>query len=113
MGSDVLMELNKPQVIQVSTYEVHLLTGKMNFGTLMYYMDRFRIDYLALNLSVAEDIKTCSQLISRLKLEGCDVKIVCTGEVLSKKIAKDIGADGYTLNSSDIVKVMEAVDDKN
>ena len=112
LDSKVMVNLKKPQVIHMYAYDIHLLFTRINIPTLIYYIDRFKIDYLALNIPLTKYIKTSQQIINQLKAKNHHVIIICTGDAITPQIAKDIGSDGYTLSGDDIIRVMEYIDHK-
>lgn len=112
LDSNVMVTLKKPQVIHMYAYDIHLLFSRINIPTLIYYIERFQIDYLALNIPLTKYIKTGQHIINQLKAKNRDVIIICTGDAITPQISKDIGSDGYTLNGDDLMRVMEYIDDK-
>lgn len=112
LDSKLMVTLKKPQVIHMYAYDIHLLFSRINIPTLIYYIDRFKIDYLALNIPLTKYIKTGQHIINQLKAKNRDVIVICTGDAITPQISKDIGSDGYTLNGDDLMRVMEYIDDK-
>jgi len=112
LDSKVIVALKKPQVIHMYTYDIHLLSSRINIPTLIYYINRFKIDYLALNIPLTKYIKTSQHIINQLKTSNRQIIIICTGDAITPQIAKDIGSDGYTLNGDDLMRVMKFIDNK-
>lgn len=112
LDSTIMLGIKKPQVIHMYAYDIHLLFSKINIATLIYYIDRFKVDYLALNIPLTKYIKTSQHIINQLKAVNSEVLVICTGDAITPQIAKDIGADGYTLNGDDLIRVMEYIENK-
>lgn len=110
--SHLIESIKKPQVIHMYAYDLHLLFSSLNMETIIYYIDRFKIDYLCLNIPITKYIKTAKQLIEKMKLEGSGTCVICSGDAITPQISSDIGADGYTLNGDDLIRVMEVIDEK-
>ncbi len=110
--SHLIESIKKPQVIHLYAYDLHLLFSKLNVETIGYYIDRFKIDYLCLNVPLTKYIKNAKRLIEELKLERLDTSVICSGDAITPQISHDIGADGYTLNGDDLIRVMEVIDEK-
>lgn len=110
LDSKPIVAISKPQVITMNSYEIHLLFNKINFNTVIYYVERFQIDYLALNIPITKYIKTGQHLISCLKQVNHHIRVICTGEAITPEIAKDIGADAFTKDGDDFIRVLESLD---
>lgn len=110
-SSTSIQKFSKPQVIHIYAYDMHLLSNKINIETLIYYIKRFRIDYLAINISIMRYIKKGSHLINQLKLTNHHTKIILTGEAVTTEIAKSIGADGYIRHGDDLIHIIESFED--
>lgn len=111
--SKVVENITRPQVIHVYAYDMHLMSGKINIATLIYYIKRFQIDFLALNIPLAKYVKKGSHLINQLKLTNFSTKIIVTGEAVTTEIAKNIGADSYILHGEDLIRVIESFVDES
>jgi len=107
--SRMLVSIKKPQVIHMYTYDLHLLFSKVNIETLIYYVQRFKIDFLCLNIPLTKYIKVAKTLINRMKQDKCNTRVVCTGDAITPQISGDIGADGYTYTGDDLVRVIDAI----
>lgn len=107
--STVIQKISKPQLLHIYDYDVHFFSGRTNIDTLLYYITRFEIDFLALNIPLMKHIKLGKHVINRLKQNRHDTKVIVNGDAVTREIAKDIGADGYTHNGEDIVKVIESI----
>lgn len=105
-----IVEFKKPQVIHIYQYDFHLLFSRVNLATTVYYLKRFKIDYFALSVPLTKDIQTAKRIIGYIKKELSDIKILCTGEAITRDIAYDIGADRYTKDGDDIVVLLESLD---
>lgn len=112
MDTKMMMELRKPQVLRIYDYDVHFFDGKTNLRTLSYYIQRFHIDYFAVNITLAKYIQNAKHTMNYLKNKNSNLKIVCTGESVTQEIAFDIGADRYTKNGNDIAVILESLDKK-
>jgi len=110
LDSKMIVSIKKPQVIHMNTYDIHLLFNKININTVIYYINRFQIDYLALDIPLTKYISIARQMINCLRKENSYVRIICTGDAITQQIAKDIGADGFTKDGDDFTRVIEALD---
>ncbi len=110
--SHLIESIKKPQVIHLYAYDLHLLFSKLNVETIAYYIDRFKIDYLCLNIPLTKYIKKAKRMIEEIKLQKLDTCVICSGDAVTPQISYDIGADGYTLNGDDLIRVMEVIDEK-
>ncbi len=107
--SKLIVSIKKPQVIHMYAYDLHLLFSEVNVETVLYYIERFEIDYLCLNIPITKYIKVASELINRLNKENCYINVICSGDAITPQIAKDIGAQGFTLTGDDLIRVMEEI----
>lgn len=110
--SQMIETIKKPQVIHMYAYDIHLLSSRMNIPTLMHYIERFKIDYLALNIPLTKYIKTSQYFIDLLKQRNRNLIIICTGEAITTQISKDMGADGFTSDGRDLIRVIEQIEEK-
>lgn len=102
--------LNRPQIIHMYAYDMHLLFTKHNIETIIYYVKRFRIDFLCINIPITKYISVARELINRLRLDNQHVDVICSGDAITPEIAMDIGSDAYTLHGDDLVRVMESLE---
>lgn len=105
-----ILEFKKPQVIHVYQYDFHFLFSQLNLMTTVYYLKRFKIDYFALSVPLTKDIQNAKRIIGYIKKELPEIKILCTGEAITRDIAYDIGADRYTKDGDDIAVLLESLD---
>jgi len=105
-----IARMKKPQIIHMYDYDIHFLSEKLNVESLAYYVERFHIDFLALNIQLTKNLSLCKQLIGKLKNNQRDIFIICTGEAITEAIAEDIGADGYTQKGENLIRVIENIE---
>lgn len=63
------------------------------------------IDLLALSVLLTSDIKKASEIIARAKSIDPKIKVMVGGAAMSKKIAKEIGADAFGNNSEEAIQI--------
>ena len=70
-----------------------------------------RIQPLAVGLSalMTTTVRSMEETVRALREKGCESKIFVGGAVLTAEIAHEIGADYYTANALELVKVLESL----
>ena len=73
-----------------------------------------RIQPLAVGLSalMTTTVRSMEETVRALREKGCKSKIFVGGAVLTAEIAREIGADYYTANALELVKVLESLLEK-
>ena len=54
-------------------------------------------------------VRSMEETVRALREKGCKSKIFVGGAVLTAEIAREIGADYYTANALELVKVLESL----
>ena len=110
--SHMIQTIKHPQIIHMYSYDMHLLSSKYNIETLMYYVERFKIDYVCVNIPITKYIDLSKELISRLHMECCNAHIIASGEAITQEISIDIGADAYSYDGNDLIRVIDGLEEK-
>lgn len=94
-------------IFELSKWDTYYLGANVPHSSVLSELKRIKPDVLALSVTLASKVPACIELIGLVRKDYADIKIIVGGRPFNtdEDLWKKIGADGYSVDANDAVKV--------
>ena len=94
-------------IFELSKWDTYYLGANVPHSSVLSELKRIKPDILALSVTLASKVPACIELIGLVRRDYADIKIIVGGRPFNtdKDLWEKIGADGYSVDANDAVKV--------
>ena len=93
-------------IFELSKWDTYYLGANVPNESVLSELRRVNPDILAISVTLANKVPACTELISLIKREYPNIKIIVGGRPFNtdKELWKTVGADGYSVDANDAVE---------
>jgi methanogenic corrinoid protein MtbC1 len=93
-------------IFEINKWDTYYLGANVPNESVLSELKRVKPDILAISVTLANKVPSCTELIGLIKKEYSNVKIIVGGRPFNtdKNLWKIVGADGYSIDANEAVK---------